>query len=69
MAGRAALFRRPFATTAEMDREMAARWNEVVQPDDTVWHLGDFALYRDIERVADLLGFAEWLQASGCRQQ
>jgi calcineurin-like phosphoesterase family protein len=27
-----------------MDAAMVARWNEVVRPDDDVWHLGDFAL-------------------------
>ncbi|MET0271321.1 MAG: metallophosphoesterase [Sphingomonas sp.] len=35
--------RRPFANVAEMDAAMIARWNAVVTPDDTVWHLGDFA--------------------------
>ena len=34
---------RPFADTAEMDGAMVANWNAVVQPDDDVWHLGDFA--------------------------
>jgi calcineurin-like phosphoesterase family protein len=43
-AGSRALYRRPFATTAEMDSVMAARWNATVGPDDVVWHLGDFAL-------------------------
>ena len=41
------LFRRPFATTAAMDAAMIARWNEVVGPDDEVWHLGDFAVRDD----------------------
>jgi calcineurin-like phosphoesterase family protein len=27
-----------------MDAAMVARWNEVVHPNDDVWHLGDFAL-------------------------
>jgi calcineurin-like phosphoesterase family protein len=27
-----------------MDAAMVARWNEVVRPNDDVWHLGDFAL-------------------------
>ena len=34
---------RPFATVAEMDAELVARWNSVVQPDDNVWVIGDFA--------------------------
>ena len=38
-----ALARRPFSDVREMDEAMIRGWNEVVQPDDTVWHLGDFA--------------------------
>jgi calcineurin-like phosphoesterase family protein len=37
------LYPRPFANVAEMDAELIARWNAVVAPEDTVWHLGDFA--------------------------
>ena len=33
-----------FSTVAEMDECMITNWNENVHPDDTVWHLGDFAL-------------------------
>ncbi len=43
-AGARALYRRPFATVAEMDAAMVARWNATVGPDDEVWHLGDFAV-------------------------
>lgn len=35
---------RPFQDTDEMNREMVTRWNKTVQPLDTVYHLGDFAL-------------------------
>ena len=35
---------RPFGSAEEMNREMIARWNAVVGPEDTVYHLGDFAL-------------------------
>lgn len=41
--------RRPFANTAEMDAALVERWNAVVQPGDTVWHLGDVA-----RRAADV---------------
>jgi len=34
---------RPFANVDEMDRTLIDNWNEVVQPSDTVWMLGDFA--------------------------
>ena len=43
-AGARALYRRPFASVAEMDRGMVERWNATVGPEDEVWHLGDFAL-------------------------
>lgn len=33
---------RPFETVQEMDHALIERWNERVQPDDVVWHLGDF---------------------------
>ncbi len=48
-------YRRPFASLAEMDRELVDRWNAVVAPDDDVWHLGDFAVRQPPERVASLL--------------
>jgi len=35
--------KRPFASVAEMDAVLIARWNAVVGPDDIVWHLGDVA--------------------------
>jgi calcineurin-like phosphoesterase family protein len=43
---------RPFRDVAEMDRAMVERWNAVVRPDDTVYHLGDFTLggWYDITR-------------------
>lgn len=35
---------RPFASVEEMNRVMIEKWNAVVSPEDTVIHLGDFAL-------------------------
>ena len=32
---------RPFATVEEHDAELVRRWNAVVKPKDTVWHVGD----------------------------
>ena len=47
------LYPRPFASVAEMDEGLIARWNEVVEPLDEVWHLGDFA--RTARRAAEVL--------------
>ena len=35
---------RPFDDVNKMDSELIARWNEVVNHDDVVYHLGDFTL-------------------------
>jgi calcineurin-like phosphoesterase family protein len=53
--GARGLFRRPFASVAEMDRAMVARWNAVVAAGDEVWHLGDFAVRQPAARMAELL--------------
>jgi calcineurin-like phosphoesterase family protein len=53
--GARGLFRRPFGSIAETDRAMVARWNEVVGPDDQVWHLGDFAVRQPAARMVELL--------------
>lgn len=34
--------KRPFASVEEMEEAMVANWNRVVQPNDSVYHLGDF---------------------------
>lgn len=38
--------KRPFASLEDMDRTMIQNWNAIVDPDDTVYHLGDFAMGR-----------------------
>jgi len=38
---------RPYLTVGEMDAAIINAWNDVVGPDDVVWHLGDFSSYRD----------------------
>jgi calcineurin-like phosphoesterase family protein len=35
---------RPFSDVVAMNLEMIRRWNEVVEPDDVVYHLGDVCL-------------------------
>lgn len=32
---------RPYRTIEEHDRDLVLRWNAVVKPKDTVWHVGD----------------------------
>jgi calcineurin-like phosphoesterase family protein len=54
-AGARALYRRPFASVAEMDAAMMARWNATVRPEDEVWHLGDFALNMKPDAMRGLL--------------
>jgi calcineurin-like phosphoesterase family protein len=45
---------RPFVTASEMDEEMVRRWNGVVGEEDTMIHLGDFAL-TGVRRIEELL--------------
>lgn len=37
-----------FSSVDEMNEEIIANWNLAVRPDDTVWHLGDFAMGNDV---------------------
>ncbi len=50
--GALGLYRRPFASVAAMDAAMVASWREVVGADDEVWHLGDFAVGRQVDGAA-----------------
>lgn len=36
------LAKRPFSSVEEMDAVLIERWNQAVEPRDTVYHLGDF---------------------------
>lgn len=53
--GALGLFRRPFASVAEMDEALTTNWNETVRPADTVWHLGDFAVRATPARMRTIL--------------
>lgn len=35
---------RPFADVEQMNNELIKNWNEVVSPNDTIYHLGDFSM-------------------------
>lgn len=48
---------RPFSSVEEMNETMVQRWNEVVRPQDHIYHLGDFCMHkRDISIAARLNG-------------
>ena len=49
------LFPRFFGSAEEMDQHMISKWNEIVQPEDTVYHLGDFAYTPEGIKIADKL--------------
>lgn len=34
---------RPFSSVEEMNEKMIEEWNNLIEKDDKVWHLGDFA--------------------------
>lgn len=44
---------RPFQTALEMNEALLSNWNRVVRPQDSVYHLGDFAVLRP-ERASEL---------------
>jgi len=46
---------RPFEDTSHMNEEMILRWNSRVQPEDTVYFLGDFA-FGDKSQIPIILG-------------
>ncbi len=46
--------KRPFKCVDEMDAEMIRRWNDVVLPNDIVYHIGDFAFYKK-QQVVNIL--------------
>ena len=45
------LSKRPFKSVEEMNETIIERWNEVIKPDDIVFHLGDFGDYTFIKRL------------------
>src|SRR5262249_31513433 len=53
--GALGLYRRPFPSVAAMNEALVAKWNETIEPEDAVWHLGDFAIRQPHTVVAALL--------------
>ena len=58
---------RPFSSVEEMNETIIANWNKVVSKDDTIYHLGDFAL-GDKSLIPDFLerlnGYKEFLMGN-----
>lgn len=48
------LARRPYSNVREMDKALIRAWNECVQRDDVVWHLGDFSFEQDTPRIDEI---------------
>jgi calcineurin-like phosphoesterase family protein len=46
---------RPWATAEEMDEALVERWNSCVQPNEDVWHLGDFAVGLKVDQIEEVL--------------
>ena len=50
--------KRPFANELEMRKALIENWNKVVGPEDTVYHLGDFASnlsWEETKQIVDAL--------------
>lgn len=45
---------RKFATVEDMDAQLIENWNARIQLNDTVYHLGDFALRQNTPQIATL---------------
>ncbi len=43
---------RPYSSLSEMDEALVAKWNQVVRPNDIVYHLGDFTLGKQEQAAA-----------------
>lgn len=46
---------RPFNTVEEMNETIIAKFNSVVNEEDTIYHLGDFCLSKQLSRIKNFL--------------
>ncbi len=49
------LCNRPFKDVNEMNTVLIQRWNDKINPEDEVYHLGDFGMTKDTEHIANIL--------------
>ncbi len=55
---------RPYANAAEMNESLIANYNQLVKPEDTVYHLGDFSMaFRPVETYVHRLNGTKHLIA------
>lgn len=47
---------RPWVMVEDMNKGLIERWNSLVQPGDTVYHLGDFCLTKRVDLIDHWLG-------------
>ena len=45
------LSKRPFKNVETMNEEIVRLWNEIIGPNDKVYHLGDFGDYNFVKRL------------------
>jgi calcineurin-like phosphoesterase family protein len=59
--------KRPWNSVEEMNEGLIERWNSVVKPDDTIYHLGDFA-FAGATKTLDILrrlnGNKRWIRGN-----
>lgn len=46
---------RPFGDVEEMDKVLIEKWNSKIGLEDEVYHIGDFAKTKDVEKIAAIL--------------
>lgn len=55
---------RPFTSVEEMDEVLIQNWNNVVQPLDVVYHLGDFCFGKPMKYIERLNGYIKIIPGS-----